>query len=84
MICGGGGPQTGAKQVVIDNFLDVIALASLGLHETIIVKLFSRIYKLRISKQTISEAIRSSEFESFNGLQEVFLKPVIWKMMTDS
>ena len=83
MIEGGGGVKTGAKQIVINNILDVIALASLGLHETTIAEILTRVYHINIIKGTISEVLKLTEFKSFDGLQEAVLKPVVWEMIKD-
>jgi hypothetical protein len=83
-VSGGIGLKTGAKEFVISHILDVIALTSLGLLEVSIAELLTKTYKLKVNHEVIYQVILGTEFKSFDGLQNAILKPIVWKMITDS
>ena len=84
MVPGGAGYHTGAKRVVMENFLDIRALASLSFKEGTIAEIMSKVYGIHVSQTTLSKVIVDSEFGSFLGLQEVALKPVVRELIWDT
>lgn len=82
MIAGGGGVQTGAVDVI--DIIEVMALSSLGLHLTTIAQILSKAYGKKITKNSLSEVIRNSEFKSFEKIQEIALRPVVWSLIIDT
>lgn len=65
------------------NWLDVLALASLGLWLKDIANILSDVKKQEISDAFLSRRLPNTHFKSFRELQKIALSPVIWELIIE-
>jgi len=85
MIQGGGGVRggLGAQSVIFSNFLEIFALATLGLKQKEINSIMGEAITSGEfpSTQSISRFISKTNFKNFNGLQTFATAEIFWKLI---